>query len=99
MITVNTERLYMSERDINYIQHIATKLNEALAKEEIGYTEMIHLTEAMYHLKYVICHGSRRDPILRIYHAFFNREKEDHQPQAFINQLTLHNAANYVGEE
>lgn len=98
MPTINTERLFISERDMNELKNIESLLNRALEKDDITDHDRIVLACRFYAFKKVNCRNQFNGPISRIYDAFYQLGIDAVRPsQAFVTELLRYHRADCIG--
>ena len=100
MPTVNTERLFISDYDLNRLKEIDLLLNKALEKDDITDHDRIVLATKMHHFKKVVCCNQYKGALSRIYDAFYQPDVKTERPsQAFVTELLRYNLEDCIGVE
>ena len=98
MPTINTDRLFISGRDMMELKNIESWLNKALAKDDITDYDRIVLANKIYHFKKIYCHNHFTGPFERIYDAFYKLGAEAVRPsQAFVTELLRYHRSDSIG--
>lgn len=98
MPTIDTERLFISERDMNELKNIESLLNRVLEKDDISDYDRIVLVSRFYAFKKDNCHNQFNGPISRIYDAFYQLGAEAERPsQAFVTELLRYHRSDCIG--
>lgn len=100
MPTVNTERLFISDYDLNRLKEIDLLLNKALEKDDITDHDRIVLATKFHHFKDIVCRRQYKGALSRIYDAFYQPDVKTERPsQAFITELLRYNLEDCIGVE
>ena len=98
MPTIDTQRLFISEYDLNRLKEIDHLINKVLENDDITDHDRIVLASKFHHFKDIVCRRQYNGPLSRIYDAFYQPDIKTERPsQAFVTELLRYHRDDCIG--